>query len=663
MQGCDNPKNLTIAEVVIVVLVCVFLLAVVPPAFQQTRSDASRITCRRNLSVIGKAIIIYANDYNGELPRAGGRNSIWSRTIPNWMADNRYDAYGLAPKGSGGQATITSSLYMLVKYAELSPRTFICPGDSEATEFKPSEYGAGDRELIDLWDFGPMSSKHCSYSYHMPYGLYALTTSNEPGMAVAADRNPWISSPAAEAKAAALLNSYNPSGGREAIKIGNAITHQEEGQNVLFLDGHVNFEESPFCGINNDNIYTFWVPDQDIRIGGYPMPLMSEPQDRLDSYLVNEPMVHKTITTTTKEIRNINSADLKETSVVATLDCPMPENKNVIWCSTFQIAWDRLKNDIIGEPVKVPEAKELAERLNKADVSETDLQEESFYSAAGIVKDGIIEEILKEMKKRFPSEPEPDFSELDRLSPFFKENSIVTYSFLDLDVDFKHPFHNTDGKFTFKDSNSKSTAVTSFGTGKIDWDPEVAEQVDILYFKYTKQTDKADFVVDLCKYTEPYQVVLALLPRQNTLRETVDAVEQKISEFKKNPHYKRLCKLQPSKFPSVPPDSLIVPDILYKLTHKYEELIDKKIKNRNYWNYWFLIARQMINFSLSRTGVTVKSQAILAAPPPAARLGAPRRLHFNRPFLIYVKKRQGSANPFFVMWVDNAELMQEFESK
>ena len=71
----------------------------------------------------------------------------------------------------------------------------------------------------------------------------------------------------------------------------------------------------------------------------------------------------------------------------------------------------------------------------------------------------------------------------------------------------------------------------------------------------------------------------------------------------------------------------------------------------------------MINFTLSQTGVTVKSESSLAPAPPAARLGAPRRLHFNKPFLIYVKKRHGGTDPFFVMWVDNAELMNEFESK
>jgi hypothetical protein len=605
-------------------------------------------------------MLIYSNDYDDELPRAGGRGSEWARHISNWQANSRFSAYGLAADGSGGMATITSSFYLLVKYAEVSPRTFVCPGDSGTTVFNTNDYGVREREYIDLWDFGPVPSRHCSYAYHMPYGLYALTTSSEPGMAVAADRNPWIDSLSFEAKGPDFYSLYNPDGGREAIKRGNSIVHNEEGQNVLFLDCHVGFEKSPCCGVNKDNIYTFW-DGTDIRRGGLPVPFATEPTDLRDSYLVSEPATYRA--TVTKEVKAVDSANLKKTSIVATLDCPIPEHKNVIWCSTFQMTWDMLKNDIIGEPVKVPEAKELAERLNKAEVSKTDLQQKSYYSAAGIVKDGIIDQIIKEMKRRFPNEPEPDFKELDSLSRFQKELTVVNYAFLDVEFDFKKPFHNTDSKLTFQDSNGKGTAVTSFGTGKKDWDAEVAEQVDILYYKDIDYPKKAHFAVDLCKYTKPYQVVLALLPRQNTLRETVDKVEQKISEFKHDPHYEQVSKLQPSKFSFGPPDSLIVPDFLYKLTHRYEELINKHIINEKLFNYWFCIAKQMINFSLSRTGLTVKSEAILAPPPPAARLGLPRLLHFNKPFLIYVKKRQGGNEPLFVMWVDNSELMQEFGSK
>jgi hypothetical protein len=174
-----------------------------------------------------------------------------------------------------------------VKYADVTPKSFICKADSGITEFKPSEYGAGDRELIDLWDFGSEPVNHCSYSYHMPYGLYALTTSSEPGMAVAGDRNPWISNSVSEGKGSDIYSQFNPDGGKEFVNYGNSIPHQEEGQNVLFMDSHVTFHKKSFVGVNDDNVYTFW-DGADIRRGGIPIPGTSEPQDRLDSLLVND---------------------------------------------------------------------------------------------------------------------------------------------------------------------------------------------------------------------------------------------------------------------------------------------------------------------------------------------------------------------------------------
>jgi len=283
-------KGFTLVELLVVIAIIALLMGILMPALSRVRQIAFRLICGTNLSGIGKAMLIYSNDYDDEFPRAGGRNSVWGSNLPanGWMAPTRTLAFNLGANGSGGQATIASSFYLLVKYAEVTPKSFICKGDSGTREFKPSDYDAGSRELIDLWDFGPEPIKHCSYTYHMPYGLYALTTSSEPGMAVAADRNPWIKSPAAEAKAPALLTNYKPTGGKEEVNKGNAFTHQEDGQNVLFMDSHVEFEKKPFCGINDDNIYTYHVPGDDVRRGGLPIPTATEPTDRLDSFLVHD---------------------------------------------------------------------------------------------------------------------------------------------------------------------------------------------------------------------------------------------------------------------------------------------------------------------------------------------------------------------------------------
>ncbi|MHC4426736.1 MAG: type II secretion system protein [Planctomycetota bacterium] len=293
----NKKRGFTLVELLVVIAIIALLMGILMPALARVRQIAFRMVCGTNLSGLGKAMLIYSNDYDDELPRSGGRNSQWAMSIPNWLGVDRQQAYGLAADGSGGFGSISSCFYLLVKYSEVTPKSFICKGDSGTTEFKPAEppHNAGSVELIDLWDFGTDpdwgGGHHCSYSYHMPFGLYALTTSSEPGMAVAGDRNPWMDSPAADAKlmdgsTGGTLPFHPTQGGREAIKTGNAIAHQEDGQNVLFLDSHVGFEKRPFCGINDDNVYTYW-DGGDIRIGGTPQ-IGTNPENRLDSLLVHD---------------------------------------------------------------------------------------------------------------------------------------------------------------------------------------------------------------------------------------------------------------------------------------------------------------------------------------------------------------------------------------
>ena len=173
--------------------------------------------------------------------------------------------------------------YLLVKYEQITPKSFICKGDHGVTDFKSSEYEAYDKELYDLWDFGPQPSEHYSYSYHMPYGLHSLTTSNLPGMAVVADLNPWIKTGRKDARTNDDWSTFSPGANRKHIKRGNTLSHQNEGQNVLFMDSHVAFEKTPACAVNNDNIYTSQ-SGSDIRKGA----LTTQPSSRTDSLLVHD---------------------------------------------------------------------------------------------------------------------------------------------------------------------------------------------------------------------------------------------------------------------------------------------------------------------------------------------------------------------------------------
>lgn len=76
----------------------------------------------------------------------------------------------------------------------------------------------------------------------------------------------------------------------------NSFSHQDTGQNVLFADGHVNFETLPTVGIDSDNIYTYWTTttytvNGDNQLAG-TIPVFkqaaSRPAEARDSLLLSE---------------------------------------------------------------------------------------------------------------------------------------------------------------------------------------------------------------------------------------------------------------------------------------------------------------------------------------------------------------------------------------
>ena len=140
---------------------------------------------------------------------------------------------------------------------------------------------------------------------------------------------------------------------------------------------------------------------------------------------------------------------------------------------------------------------------------------------------------------------------------------------------------------------------------------------------------------------------MALIPQKNTFQEMLSNVESKIAEYKKYDWN------WPEFFPT---DKLIVPDVIAKITHDYKEFIMKYIGNERLNQYVIFDAQQTIDFSLSKSGVVMKSRSQLGG-----MLGGdyPRYMYFNKPFLIYAKKREAGSKPFFVMWIDNAELLKK----
>ncbi len=335
-----------------------------------------------------------------------------------------------------------------------------------------------------------------------------------------------------------------------------------------------------------------------------------------------------------------DSTRLERTVIVPTLDSPSPPGKNVIWCSSFQLAWNEIRDNVIGAPLQVIGAQPLADRLNNVPHCASDLDPRSVYAAGGWIRDGIVDQIKKDMAARFPSQELPDFNDYEEIG------GLLAYSYLTAHVPFKYPFRQVNGKFTFTDSQGNESNVKGFGLWQafLSQYEDIRRQIEILYvlpedsehFEGTKE-----YALDLCRHSEPYQVVVAVVEPKGTLAETYEHVQQGIEQFRKQgPRYEHARWFQES-------DELRVPEMFYRIDHRFTELIGKMVANVG---MPIVEAMQTVEFRLDRSGALLESQARVAIA------ATPREFLFDRPFLIYMKKRN-AARPFFVMWVDNAELL------
>jgi competence protein ComGC len=286
-------RGFTIWELLCIVLIILFLAAIMMPSLNKVKKISSRVVCGTNLKGLGTAASVYANDYDDWFPELPGEGE-WSKKL-GFAYDMEKPDFGKDGAQRLTGRTISASWYLLVREADVSPKSFVCH-ESNQTAFG-YEYYSSSENFTTYWDFGDDPYKHVSYSMHNPYGRFPTKGASSASFGFAGDMSPWfdhgdIVPPNINNrewwKAVTLLPPYfsDSSISREKIMQANSIPHHREGQNVTFADGHSEYVKISDVGVKHDNIYTFWSGVSDsIGLGeaveNGPKPEVSESDKRI----------------------------------------------------------------------------------------------------------------------------------------------------------------------------------------------------------------------------------------------------------------------------------------------------------------------------------------------------------------------------------------------
>ena len=326
--------------------------------------------------------------------------------------------------------------------------------------------------------------------------------------------------------------------------------------------------------------------------------------------------------------KQTRATELSSTVITPYLQDEIIAGKNQIFCSTFQIAWDILSDEIIKEPLQLSDHPQMEQMLNERLTGVKDISGDYYLAMAGLNKDGIIEKIKNALKAKFNEAPGIDIT-LDR------PDDILAYTFLFKDLKFDKEFESLESSISFKGA----TPVKAFGIKKYSFDEahrSLGQQVDILdYF------DDNDFILSLKSSLPQDEIILAKIKPGKTLLETVDSVFARIGQGKK-------VSLEKG-------DTIQIPKLDFDVLREYSEITGKDVLNKGFNEYFISKALQAIRFRLNEKGALLKSEAAIAMSKGLS-MDRPKYLIFDQPFLLCLKEKAGKY-PYFIMWVDNAELL------
>jgi prepilin-type processing-associated H-X9-DG protein len=245
--------GITLVDVLMGIVVLALLFPSIVVVAGRSRDTSHRLKCASNLRHIGTALQLYLQN-RGEWPRTRYQPETADRPVVWTGADSTTPFASNAPAAND----VTAAYRLLLALEDLVSEVFLCPTSPVADfNFARKRFKREHANFID--------ERELSYSFANPYptaaardGGFKLDASVTAEFAVASDVNPG--SGGVTGGVANDVTTVTSTSSMRDTRPSNSPNHDRDGQNVLYGDGHVDFVQNPFVGVQRDNIFTFGRP-------------------------------------------------------------------------------------------------------------------------------------------------------------------------------------------------------------------------------------------------------------------------------------------------------------------------------------------------------------------------------------------------------------------
>jgi prepilin-type N-terminal cleavage/methylation domain-containing protein/prepilin-type processing-associated H-X9-DG protein len=255
-----KTKGFTLVELLVVIGIIALLISILLPSLNKARETANKAKCQSNLHQIGLAILLYQQDSQQLYPRTiMDTNTTHLATWGTGTGPGTADPFAIGNTSGLTTDDVSASFFLLLRNEQLTPAVFICPSsNAEAWDF-----GGGSNSAQNWvnWNGTGGITKNLSYSYENPFASNTAVSNGwqlknpDATYAICSDINPGTSIPNG-GTANKNVQTVFTTDASSNMRLANSPNHQQDGQNVLFGDGHAEWENNPFCGTQHDNIFT-----------------------------------------------------------------------------------------------------------------------------------------------------------------------------------------------------------------------------------------------------------------------------------------------------------------------------------------------------------------------------------------------------------------------